>query len=57
MKSVVFERKSDGSSGGFQNHIRVNHYMWNYMYYIAYIRWKNPQDYNGNDHVNTVDAE
>lgn len=32
--SIIFERSSDGSSGGFKNHIRQNHYMWNYLYCI-----------------------
>lgn len=45
--SIKFERSSDGSSGGFKNHIRQNHYMWNYLYYIAYLKWKDKQDYSG----------
>ncbi|CAD8131502.1 unnamed protein product [Paramecium pentaurelia] len=46
-ENIIFERSSDGSSGGFKNHIRQNHYMWNYLYYIAYLQWKDPQDYSG----------
>ncbi|CAK81479.1 unnamed protein product (macronuclear) [Paramecium tetraurelia] len=46
-ENIIFERSSDGSSGGFKNHIRQNHYMWNYLYYIAYLQWKDSQDYSG----------
>ena len=44
---TTFDRKSDPNSGGFTTHIRTNHYMWNYMYYIAYLKWKKSDDYTG----------
>ena len=43
----MFDRKCDPTSGGFNSHIRINHYMWNYLYYIAYLNWKNAEDYTG----------
>lgn len=34
-------------SGGFNKHIRIDHYMWNYVFYIAYLKWKDPNEYMG----------
>ncbi|KAM3129288.1 hypothetical protein pb186bvf_018575 [Paramecium bursaria] len=46
LENIRFERSSEGS-GGFVGHIRLNHYMWNYLYYIAYLQSKSDQDYSG----------
>lgn len=42
-----FDRLQSKTSGGFREHIKINHYMWNYLYFIAYIYWKDPIDYSG----------
>lgn len=39
--------KNDG--GGFTEHILQEHYMWNYVYYYAYLIHKDENDYNGNE--------
>ena len=46
---TVFDRLSDTSSmgGGFDHHIKVNHYMWNYVFFMAYLKYKDPTDYTG----------
>ncbi|CAD8068825.1 unnamed protein product [Paramecium sonneborni] len=46
---TIFDRLSDTSSmgGGFDHHIKVNHYMWNYVFFMAYLRYKDPTDYTG----------
>ncbi|CAD8106824.1 unnamed protein product [Paramecium sonneborni] len=46
-ENIIFERSSDGSSSGFKNHLKQNHYMWNYLYYIAYLQWKDSQYFSG----------
>ncbi|CAD8064585.1 unnamed protein product [Paramecium sonneborni] len=33
---------------GFQEHIEFEHYMWNYIYYYAYLKHKDENDFNGN---------
>ncbi|EGR32738.1 MIR domain protein [Ichthyophthirius multifiliis] len=43
---TTFDRKSD-SGAGFQKHIKLNHYMWNYIYFMAYLEWKNKNEYTG----------
>ena len=25
----------------------MDHYMWNYMFFMAYLNWKNKKDYTG----------
>jgi len=42
-----FDRLRSQSSGGFREHIKINHYMWNYMYFISFLRWKEKTDYSG----------
>ncbi|CAD8103545.1 unnamed protein product [Paramecium sonneborni] len=46
---TTFDRLQDISSmgGGFDHHIKVNHYMWNYMFFMAYLKYKDPTDYTG----------
>lgn len=41
--------KNDEAGMGFTEHIRYEHYMWNYIYYYAYLKHKDPNDYNGNE--------
>ncbi len=38
-----FDRFSDG----FFNHIERDHNLWNYIFYIYFIKTKDPNDYNG----------
>jgi len=33
----------------FEYHIKNEHYMWSYVYYKAYLSWKDETDYNGNE--------
>ena len=47
---TTFDRLSDsgdGGGGGFAHHIRINHYMWNYLFFIAYLKDKDPNEYTG----------
>lgn len=32
----IFDRKSS-TGGGFLYHIKINHYMWNYLFFIGYL--------------------
>jgi len=44
----VFDKKADKSNrGGFHSHIKENHYMWNYVFYIGYLRSMNHLEYSG----------
>eukprot|EP00828_Plagiopyla_frontata_P005103 TRINITY_DN11995_c0_g2_i1.p3 TRINITY_DN11995_c0_g2~~TRINITY_DN11995_c0_g2_i1.p3 ORF type:complete len:204 (-),score=44.84 TRINITY_DN11995_c0_g2_i1:66-677(-) len=42
----TFDKKAD-SQGGFASHIKEDHYMWNYLFYIAYLREKEKTEYTG----------
>lgn len=42
----TLDRKGDG----FQKHISTDHYKWNYMKYIVYLKEKEVNDYNGLEH-------
>ncbi|CAD8168125.1 unnamed protein product [Paramecium pentaurelia] len=42
-----FDRLQSKSNGGFREHIKINHYMWNYVYFFAYLRWKEKTEYSG----------
>ena len=44
---ALFERNSSQNNGGFREHIKINHYMWNYLFFIAYLRWKDETEYSG----------
>ena len=46
MLRTDFDRSSDNKEG-FRHHIKINHYMWAYFYFIAYLRWKKETQYNG----------
>jgi len=37
----------DTKGGGFDRHIKEDHYMWNYLYLIVHLREKDPTEYNG----------
>ena len=39
----VFEKSADG----FENHIERDHQLWNYIYFIYYIKYKDSTEYNG----------
>merc|ERR1712232_583786 len=41
-----FEKKAS-KQGGFDGHIRKDHYLWNYVFYLAYLDEKDEMDYNG----------
>ena len=40
--SSLFDRH-----GGFDMHIENEHNMWKYVYFMAYLSQKDPQEYNG----------
>ncbi|EWS73528.1 inositol-triphosphate type 1 protein (macronuclear) [Tetrahymena thermophila SB210] len=40
----LFDRKSDK---GFQQHIKNDHYIWNYMFYLAYLEERDSTEYTG----------
>lgn len=40
----LFDRRPDY---GFPQHIKEEHYMWNYLFYIAYLLDKNKAERNG----------
>ena len=42
----TFDRQAN-TSYGFQYHIKNDHYMWNYVYYYAYLQEKDPTEYTG----------
>lgn len=46
---TIFDRLTDSSSmgGGFEHHIKVNHYMWNYVFFMAYLKYKDSTEYTG----------
>lgn len=45
---TTFDRLSDSAAGGgFAHHIRINHYMWNYVFFMAYLDYKDPTEYTG----------
>jgi len=41
--------KSSDSDKGFSFHIKKEHYMWNYVFYRAYVDFKEKQEYDGNE--------
>jgi hypothetical protein len=47
--SIDMEKLDKSSEGdrGFAYHIRHEHYMWNYLFYRAYVEWKDITEYNG----------
>ncbi len=45
-KRTLFDKKSEAKEG-FLTHVKINHYMWNYLNFIAYLRYKDPNDYTG----------
>ncbi|EGR27735.1 MIR domain protein [Ichthyophthirius multifiliis] len=49
-KQELFDKKALNSiRGGFQYHIKTNHYMWNYVYYISYLYQKDPTEFSGTE--------
>ena len=45
MERTLFEK--DGKS--FEKHVRVEHNVWNYLYFIVYLKDKNILQYNGTE--------
>lgn len=41
--------KSSDSDKGFSFHIKYEHHMWNYVFYFAYLKFKDPTEYDGNE--------
>ena len=37
----------DTKGGGFERHIKEDHYMWNYLYLVVHLREKDATEYNG----------
>lgn len=51
---VTFDRQAD-QGAGFVSHIRLNHYMWNYLFYIAYLKYKPKDQFTGiQTHINNL---
>lgn len=44
--SETIEKNSEGSKG-FKYHIKNDHYMWNYLFYIAYLKEKKSTEFTG----------
>ncbi|EGR32968.1 MIR domain protein [Ichthyophthirius multifiliis] len=44
LKREIFDRKSDE---GFSQHIKNEHYLWNYVFYLAYLKEKESTEYTG----------
>lgn len=42
-----FLEKNSYNSKGFKHHIKNDHYMWNYLFYIAYLNDKKKTEYTG----------
>jgi len=42
----TLEKYSEGKNG-FRNHIKKDHYQWNYLFYIAYLKNKDKTDFTG----------
>jgi hypothetical protein len=52
----------DQSSIKFEVHLRRDHYQWNYLYYITYLRKKDQSEYTGtesyvNERLNRMDLD
>jgi len=41
----VFDRQSESS--GFHGHVKLDHYMWNYINFIAYLKFKESTEHTG----------
>lgn len=39
--------KSSDSDKGFDFHIKYEHHMWNYVFYVAYLEFKDQTEYDG----------
>mmetsp|Transcript_20239 Transcript_20239/g.17448 ORF Transcript_20239/g.17448 Transcript_20239/m.17448 type:complete len:85 (+) Transcript_20239:2051-2305(+) len=42
------DKNSEGKQG-FYTHIKRDHYMWNYVFYKAYLDFKEVTEYNGDE--------
>eukprot|EP01017_Pseudomicrothorax_dubius_P003315 TRINITY_DN10446_c0_g1_i2.p1 TRINITY_DN10446_c0_g1~~TRINITY_DN10446_c0_g1_i2.p1 ORF type:complete len:365 (-),score=81.01 TRINITY_DN10446_c0_g1_i2:712-1806(-) len=47
LSKEIFERRSVDHKSGFLKHIKCEHYMWNYVFFIAFILQKKQNDLNG----------
>lgn len=52
MKNICFicginKQLFEQSADGFYNHIKRDHYLWNYIYFIYHLQIKDITDYNG----------
>ncbi|CUG89031.1 transmembrane protein, putative [Bodo saltans] len=45
LDAEVFEKEG----GGFKRHVHRDHNMWQYLYFIYYLRLKDPNDFNGQE--------
>lgn len=48
IKKEVFDRQADPNNN-FWVHIRRDHYLWNYLFFIAHLKAKDEHDYNGTE--------
>ncbi len=44
---IIFSNIFEKEDYSYKFHIKNDHYMWNYIYYIAYLLEKNKRDYTG----------
>merc|ERR1711924_172357 len=47
MSRYELDQKTSDEHAGFKQHIRDEHHLWMYLYYIVHIRITDPCDYNG----------
>ena len=45
IKNYEFEQRASG----FQNHVRTDHHMWNYLFYMIYLMNKDPTEYSSHE--------
>lgn len=48
-QSVVSPRRGGGGVGGFRHHVRHEHNMWHYLYFLYHLRLKDPTEYTGQE--------
>jgi len=44
-----FDSNGNSKTGGFLHHIKIDHYMWNYVFFYAYLKQKDPSLDNGDE--------
>lgn len=44
----IFDKKAEQTKG-FIQHIKQDHYMWNYIFFLAYLQKKDQTEFTGNE--------